>query len=383
MSSTNYSLSEVEVSEEKSPTNNQKICGLCNSNISKYCCPRCDVYYCSLDCYKSDRHSVCSESFYRDCVNEELVSHQTDDESKSKMIEILKKMQNQDDNDIDIPEELLEDGDSVIDSDDEEDVDLHERIKDLNLDDPDAIWNALTEDEKNEFEALLNQGDVGSIIPQWEPWWMYRKEEKLIEDVNADEKVEDSLNNCPHLKAVPPLSSLTTVQPSSAIKFNITNILASYAFIMRYYNGEVDAIEGTICLLSICTNLDANMNFDDLATAVESVVQKCLQSDLIQTDKESLEVMKHDTFLILQGPSKENKLYYCKAALSHLNNIFNKAKSTDRVSKENIKNKTEFSRKFPEHKRDHLPNLDISKVKKCIKKIEYYLSYMESYNMDF
>ncbi|XP_026754590.2 zinc finger HIT domain-containing protein 2 [Galleria mellonella] len=384
MSNTNYSLSEVEkVSKEKPPNNKERICGLCDTNISKYCCPRCEIFYCSLDCYKSEQHNACSESFYRDCVNEELAFHQADDDSKRKMLDILKKMQEQDEQDLDIPEELLEDDHSVVDSDDEEEIDLHERIKDLNLDDPDAVWNVLTEDERNEFEALLNQGEVGSIIPQWEPWWMYRKEEKVVEDVSYNIELEEKLKDCPPLKMVPPLSSLTTVQPSPAIKFNITNIIASYVFLMRYFNGEMDVVEGTISFLNICANLDTNMNFEDLATAVESVAQKSLQSDLIETDKNSSEVMKHDTFLILQGPSKEKKLHYCKAVLSHVHNIFTKAKTIDKISNEGSKTKSEFSRKFPEHKRDHLPNLDISKVKKCIKKLEYYLSYIESFDMEF
>lgn len=102
----------------------------------------------------------------------------------------------------------------------------------------------------------------------------------------------------------------------------------------------------------------------------------------MQTDKESLEVMKHDTYLILQGPSKGNKLYYCKAALSHLHTIFNEAKHQSKGQSEN-KIKSNFSKKFPEHKKEHLPSLDMGKVKKCAKKLEYYLSFLESYNMDF
>lgn len=120
-------------------------------------------------------------------------------------------MQNEHENFI-IPEELLEsiDNDSAIDSDDDAELELQERIKDLNLDDPEAVWNALTEDEKNEFEALLNQGDLGSIIPQWEPWWTYKKEDKLVEDMDKKDDAESkALKNCPLLKAVPQITTLT------------------------------------------------------------------------------------------------------------------------------------------------------------------------------
>ncbi|XP_026727079.1 zinc finger HIT domain-containing protein 2 [Trichoplusia ni] len=361
---------------------NQNICGLCNDKQSKYCCPRCEIFYCSLDCYKSEKHQECSEGFYRECVNEELTSQHTDDESKNRMIDILKRMQ--DDDNIDI-NDLIEydDDDEPGDSDDEAGVDLEERLKDLNLDDADAVWNALTQDERNEFEALLNQGDVGSILPQWVPWWMYHKEKKLVEDVGTND--EEALKSCPQLKVVPKFETLTAVKPSPAIKNNITNVLASYAFIMRYFNGEVDPAEGIVYLLDVCANLESNTNFDDPAVALEAVAQKCLQSELIQTDEASLTVMKKDTFLIIRGPSEENEKFYCKAALSHLHQILTKAKSAEKNKKEEniVKEKMEFSRKFPKHEKEHLPSLDISKVKKCIKKVEYYLSFIESFNMDF
>ncbi|XP_075984181.1 zinc finger HIT domain-containing protein 2 isoform X2 [Anticarsia gemmatalis] len=307
------------------------------------------------------------------------MSHNADDESKNKMIDILKRMQDEDNIDID---DLVEYDD--VDSDDGNEIGLEERIKGLNLDDADAVWNALTEDERNEFEALLNQGDVGSILPQWEPWWMYHRETKLVEEVTDGGTDDEALKKCPVLKSVPKFESLTSVKPSPAIKNNITNVLASYVFIARYFNGDVEPVEGTICFLNICDNLDSNTNFEEPAIAVESVVQKCLQSELIQTDEASLEVMKKDLFLVIRGPSEENSKYYCKAALSHLHQILSKAKSQEKVSKpSSVTVKTDFSRKFPEHEKKHLPSLDVSKVKKSIKKVEYYLSYIESFNMDF
>lgn len=361
---------------------NQNMCGICSKNQSKYCCPRCEVFYCSLDCYKSEKHSECSETFYQECVTNELMSHNADDESRNKMIDILKRMQGDDGIDID---DLIEYDDSV-DSDDGNENDLEERLKGLNLDNADELWNALTEDEQNEFEALLNQGDVGSILQQWEPWWLYHKERKMVQEMNGDDEYEKALKNCPDLKAVPKFDSLTKVQPSAAIKNNIINVLASYAFIMRYFNGEIEPIEAVIYLLNICTNLDANTNFEDPSIAVESTVQKCLQSELIQTDEASLIVMKNDTLNIIRGPSEENNKYYCKAALAHIHSMLLTAKSPQKALKPNrlnSTNKTDFSRKFPEHQKEHLPNLDISKVKKCIKKIEYYLSYIESFDMNF
>lgn len=105
-------------------------------------------------------------------------------------------------------DEMIENLDDY-DSDDEEQIELHERIKDLNLNDADGIWKVLTEDERNEFEALLSQGDVAAIMPQWEPWWMYSREKKLVEDLNEKGEEDVMLKKCPSLKAVPEMSTLT------------------------------------------------------------------------------------------------------------------------------------------------------------------------------
>lgn len=43
-------------------------CALCMTVPSRYTCPRCNVSYCGLSCYRGVRHRTCSEAFYRDEV---------------------------------------------------------------------------------------------------------------------------------------------------------------------------------------------------------------------------------------------------------------------------------------------------------------------------
>ncbi len=54
-------------------------------------CPRCGLPYCSLQCYKNvDKHLQCSESFYRECVEEHLRNEEVQNpENSKKMKEIL------------------------------------------------------------------------------------------------------------------------------------------------------------------------------------------------------------------------------------------------------------------------------------------------------
>lgn len=70
-----------------------KICGICNLNTAGYVCPRCNLPYCNIECYKNlDKHGECSESFYEEQVLAELKNMNLKDaESRAKIIDILKK----------------------------------------------------------------------------------------------------------------------------------------------------------------------------------------------------------------------------------------------------------------------------------------------------
>lgn len=372
-----------------------KICSLCNHNLSKYCCPRCDALYCSLKCYKSQKHFKCSEEFYKECITKELEGGEVDEDSRKKMVEILSRVHEQDENFPESIEDILaeldehdNEEDTETDTDDEQIAALKERLKGINLDEAEKVWNTLTADEKNEFAALIAQGNIEKIIEQWTPWWSYCKGKKLVEEVGdeeEDKKEGEALAKCPQIKEVPQLLELTSIKPSGTIKFNIINVIASYAFIMRYFNGDPEAVETAIHILEICENLSANANFDDPHISIESIIQKAVQSTFVESDEESFEVMKHDTLLILNGPSNENKSYYCKAALSHLHQIFtdakNETKKTLQGSEKSSIKSSEFSKRFPDKSDNYLPNLDVVKVKRSIKKIEYYLSFVQSHGV--
>lgn len=62
----------------------------------------------------------------------------------------------------------------ILDSDDESDTDLAERLNGIDLDDADSVWDKLTDNERQEFEELLRKGDVTKIIIPWDPWWSFR-----------------------------------------------------------------------------------------------------------------------------------------------------------------------------------------------------------------
>lgn len=96
----------------------------CKKNNQLYTCPRCGIKYCGLECYKSEAHLDCSESFYKQCVTDELKSQQNDPDDRQKMLEILQRVQEADleavleDNEE--ADDICNDEDYPLDSDDEE-----------------------------------------------------------------------------------------------------------------------------------------------------------------------------------------------------------------------------------------------------------------------
>ena len=138
----------------------QSRCEFCSQNISKYTCPRCNARYCSSTCYKSQKHRQCSELFYKECVITTLSEQEASRESKQKMLEMLRKLEEED---------REANGDFVID-------DLEERLGeiDLNTTDAEVIWSAMNEKEQKQFEAAVETGQIYEMIDIWVPWWTPR-----------------------------------------------------------------------------------------------------------------------------------------------------------------------------------------------------------------
>ena len=128
-------------------------CAFCEKTKSNlYTCPKCNLNYCTVQCYQSQRHTQCSEQFYRNCVEDEvrlsenLGSNFDSLGSKKKTLAALKRLKEEEENDQEIMNE-------VLDSDDEEDV--NSRFDGIDLDDSKKIWENLLDSEKQEFQKML------------------------------------------------------------------------------------------------------------------------------------------------------------------------------------------------------------------------------------
>ncbi|KAL0130846.1 hypothetical protein PUN28_002451 [Cardiocondyla obscurior] len=351
-------------------------CGLCNKRERLYTCPRCGINYCGAECYKSDAHTDCSESFYRQCVEDELKSQENDPAARQKMIDILKRV-----HETDMENDMLQENsdkkstsseDYSLDSDDETELlDLKTRLENVNFEDPNDLWLALSEAERQEFEALLKNGEVENLLPKWVPWWTYHVEKKLVQPIE-----EDAYNNLKHpaLIDVPLFNELQKASP--CVYFNVTNVIHAYAYIALYYIGDyLDcAEEATLIFFTICGNMKNNDVYENADSAIESVIKNIKSVEWLPDDNQILAALKEAGASILQGPGDEKKTVYTSAALSELHRLLTKAKKEISTSK--TRNQ-EFIKRFLQSQSGN-PILSKKNILLCLKKLEYYLSWMKS-----
>ena len=86
---------------------------------------------------------------------------------------------------------------------------LEQRLKNVNLDDADQLWSALTTTERQEFEALIQSGEASKLLPSWSPWWLYSSKKKLVKDITKQDEEPAYKNSCPKMLDTPALESLT------------------------------------------------------------------------------------------------------------------------------------------------------------------------------
>ncbi|AFR96129.2 hypothetical protein C343_04246 [Cryptococcus neoformans C23] len=221
-------------------TPNVRVCGICRKNDSKYTCPRCNVAYCSLDCFKNESHAQCSEPFYKTTVLDSISADpKAGLEEKRGMMEMLRRFE----------EAEAEGGNGLeeLESEDEED-DLITRLQGVDIDSldsnelfkllpskhRDAFIQALQNPDSEEAQALLESAS-GELIPQAPdvlPWW--ESEEALDggENERREDKVEPEPNLIPQeiLLGIKPPEGVGRKLVYNAISIGIAYIHALLSF---------------------------------------------------------------------------------------------------------------------------------------------------------
>ncbi|RHZ83465.1 hypothetical protein Glove_92g35 [Diversispora epigaea] len=313
----------------------KQTCGICRREPFKYTCPKCDLKYCSLNCYKSEDHLECTESFYKQNILEEIKVQQTDDEQKNRMLEMLRRFEQEGD-------EMARDEFEEDYEDDEED-DFVERFKDFDINSTDfeAIWNKLTSSEKAEFKSKFidrkfseNQNNLSELFEEltiWKPWWEKESKKnnnnKIIEFVNDEYNEKNSQseilqdNDKPIvLKDIKKLEELTKKPPNPNLVINLVNILYTYVYTCRYFNGDIyEDPEETIKViwqLSPILRNNENIIYENVSQAIVASSNVILQNPQYSQPPEFLNLILNDIICLLS--SLENIL----SLLSDLYNLF-------------------------------------------------------------
>nr|XP_025676323.1 zinc finger HIT domain-containing protein 2 isoform X2 [Arachis hypogaea]XP_029151486.1 zinc finger HIT domain-containing protein 2 isoform X2 [Arachis hypogaea] len=264
-------MQELLFKESKSLSNSR-----CQKQFSQYTCPRCNSRYCSLHCYKS--HSLCcTESFMRENVVQELQQIQPDEQTKHKMLDILKRFHSEEEMD-----------DSIDDNEDYST--LSEGIVQKILSGQEISFDDLSVEEKKRFQRAIASGELSKMIKPWEPWWsklsarkirLSKEGTQLVQPL-AEEELEDDIENHDSSKiplgpetTLPPVSQLSSKEPSPILTVHLVDILYSYCFTLRLYNGDwrSDPLGSVLVVFSVSSVLGQG----GLPETVLEALSHCLQ----------------------------------------------------------------------------------------------------------
>lgn len=273
---------EIRTSVDSSSSVNlplRTICHVCHKQFSHYTCPRCNSRYCSLQCYKSHSNR-CTESFMRENVVEELRQLRTDDSIKRKTLDILKRFHS---------EEEMED------LDEEDDSTLSEETVEKVLAGDQLSFDDLSVEEKKRFLRAMASGELSKMIEPWEAWWMkpsartisLSKEGTPLVQLHAEQKPTTSLTSGTETTQssgipqapdtpLPPLSKLSSAEPSPLLAVHLVDIIYSYCFTLRLYNGDwqSDAIGSALVVLSVSSVLGQSGQPETVLEALSSCLEQ-------------------------------------------------------------------------------------------------------------
>ena len=220
----------------------------CKRQFAKYACPRCNIPYCSLTCFRSEassphlhrnrccswdlhfqKHNQCSEGFYRDQVQSDIkTAPSAAAHERLKMMELLKRFEESNAVEAD------------LDDEDEEEDALAQRLREVDLGtlrmephpgstsltgsmldsvSPDDLWDLLPEEQRAKFirtvenpssdlaKQLLAEG--GLLHKQFMPWWR---------------NLEDPTAKCPAMMSIPRTMVERMPSDGPSLLYNICSV---------------------------------------------------------------------------------------------------------------------------------------------------------------
>ena len=241
-----------------------RVCSVCTTAPSKYTCPRCNVAYCALACYKA-HSSACTENFYRTHVESEVELRRREDAAdgsqRSDAAEMLRRVATFDAQ-APRPWEIDADGSVAV---------AGETSRGSPRAAP-AEADAHPPLDRAAFERAARAGRLAQFIQLWTPWW----EETETRVVELD-------GSAPSSTCVSPLRALAGAHsppPSPLLRYSVVDAITAYAFAARTYNGDwsYDAPGAAAVVLELSAVLDADARHASGADAVRSTLERFARS---------------------------------------------------------------------------------------------------------
>lgn len=136
-------------------------------------------------------------------------------------------------------------------------------------------FDDLSAEEKKQFERAIASGELSKMIEPWDPWWLRpsaraislsREGTQLIQPLAKEELLTSPQSDLERKSIevppgpenpLPPLSKLSSTQPSPLLAVHLVDIIYSYCFTLRLYNGDwqSDAAGSALVVLSVSSVL--------------------------------------------------------------------------------------------------------------------------------
>jgi len=209
---------------------------------------------------------------------DELKQMQPEDESKKKMLDILKRLH--------LEEEM--------DSDGEDESMLSEELIQKVMSGEEIKIEDLSDDEVKRFRQALASGELSKMIEPWTPWWkkpsarmktLSPDGSQLVRQVREEDTAtsgpmtdqEPSINEMPEgpESPLPALKQLTRAEPSPLLAVHLVDILYSYCFTLRLYNGDWHSDPLGACTVAL--SMSKVMGEDAKPETVPEALTACIE----------------------------------------------------------------------------------------------------------
>lgn len=196
--------------------------------------------YCSLTCYKCEAHAECAEGFYKAEFTTAMKEKVADPAERQRMAATLQRFEEEAADDNTYSEDQIQLKES-----------LAERIQGLDLDAEDGIaqvWERLTPQEQADFR---NKQKLATLLVEWRPWWLDVTSKPSVQEIDSEDDVNSGSEEMLARREVaepPPLEQdvpkfgtmLRGKQPAKELVYNMLDLVYTYVYICRRYNGEID-----------------------------------------------------------------------------------------------------------------------------------------------